>query len=84
MDENNRPSKFEKYKSHAKLAAAFTAGAATTAAVIRYRNGIGFNTLIRVMPLEDMRAMVTDGSKHIFTNEAGQKFFIEKISRIAK
>lgn len=81
MSESPTKSRLERIKDRLPLAAAFAAGAITTAVGIRYRNGIGLNELIYIVPAEELRAKVAAGSPYLLTNDNGIELFVTKIAR---
>lgn len=74
MQEQNTPPKKsikERFEEYAPLTVAFAAGAITSAAAIRYRNGIGLNELIWCVPVEILRERVKDGSPYLLETPRG-------------
>ena len=80
QDDSPKKSIKDRIKNYLPLTTAFVAGSITTAVVIRYRNGIGLNELIWMVPIDELRERVKEGSPHILETPNGPQYCV-KINR---
>lgn len=86
MDEDHKPSKFEKFRKNPLVThiAAAAAGAATFAVALRLHNGIHFNERIWGIQADVLRKQLESGSSNLITNNEGVEWYITKMSTTKK